>query len=116
MASNDGDAERRIQAKLERLGEDHPHCALCGEDDPRKLQRHHIRKRRYGDEKVIHCLNCHAGASDAQLDHPQPSPRPTNQERIAHLLLGMADYCAALQPTLTRSALELLEDKGDSQS
>ena len=114
MTPNDGDAERRVQAKLERLGEDHPHCALCGEDGALKLQRHHIAGRRFIDDTVIHCLNCHVGASDAQLDHPQPTPRPSSAERIAHLLLGMADYCAALQPTLTRSALELLE--GDDQS
>jgi hypothetical protein len=45
--------------QLERLGTNEPGCVVCGEDDPSYLELHHIPGRKFGDELVIVCRNCH---------------------------------------------------------
>jgi 5-methylcytosine-specific restriction endonuclease McrA len=84
--------ERRRQAQLERLGTNTPRCVVCGEDDSRCLELHHLAGRKFGDELVIVCRNCHRKLSDAQKDNPKPqADAPSFEERLAHFLLGVAD-------------------------
>ena len=85
-------AEQRRQARLERLGELVPVCRVCGEADDRTLQRHHLAGQAYGDEQVTVCANCHYKLSDAQADHPNDGPEAPFLVRLAHHLLGRADF------------------------
>jgi hypothetical protein len=85
-------AEQRRQARLERLGELVPVCAICGESDDRTLQRHHLAARAYGEEQVTVCANCHYKLSDAQADHPTDGPEAPLLVCLAHHLLGRADF------------------------
>ena len=64
------DTEAREQARLQRLGTNEPRCGVCGEDDSRTLEKHHIEGRAHGETLAIVCRNCHRKLSDAQLDHP----------------------------------------------
>jgi len=85
--------EREIRKRKaqERLGKKNLRC-FCGETSPLCFEAHHIAQRRYSGELYDVCKNCHAKASDLQNDHPKPlGGEPTQQERFAHMLLGLAD-------------------------
>jgi len=84
--------ERRRQAALERLGTNDPRCTICGEDDWRCSERHHVAGRRFDEFIVIVCRNCHRKQSDSQRDHARTANKPPNQmDCIGHFLLGLAD-------------------------
>ncbi len=115
-----GPAEQRRQSRFERLGTDAPACRVCGETDDRVLQRHHLAGQAYGDELVPVCANCHYKLSDAQADHPgQPrlpggdlapmgDEEPPFLVRLAHYLLGLADFAGEVSAKLHDSANALL--------
>ncbi len=84
--------EIRRQRAMERLGSNSPKCAICGENEPHCLERHHVAGQAFADDTVILCRNCHRKTSDTQKDHPERSKRrPDPLERIGHFLLGIAD-------------------------
>lgn len=92
MAAVKKDMEARRQDALDRLGEDHPVCVTCGEDDPRCLELNHVAGRKYDDTVAPVCRNCHRKLSDDQRDHPDPiGQEPGLLERVGHFLLGLAD-------------------------
>ena len=103
-----GAPEKRRQARLERLGDLDPACVVCGEDDDRTLQRHHIPGHPYGDDLVTVCANCHYRLSDAQADHQAGEPEPPFLVRLAHYLLGLADLAGEVASKLRDSANALL--------
>lgn len=89
--------EMRKQNRLEKLGDNHPLCVICGEDNPHCLELHHIAGKTYGDDLCPVCRNCHRKLSDDQKDHPkQIGTPPTTIESIGHFLLGLADFLALL--------------------
>jgi hypothetical protein len=100
--------EQRRQARLERLGELDPACVVCGDDDDRALQRHHLAGQAYGEELATVCANCHYKLSDAQADHPSDGPPAPLLVRLAHYLLGLADFACEVAAKLRDSARELL--------
>jgi hypothetical protein len=102
--------KRRRQRRLERLGINTPRCVVCGEDDPSCLELHHIPGRKFSDELVIVCRNCHRRLSDAQKDHPrQEADPPSVVECIVHFLQGLADLFEQLVPQLRKIAKQLAE-------
>jgi hypothetical protein len=104
------DKETRKQKRLEDLGSNNPACTLCGENDDRTLESHHIAGRAFDDELVSLCRNCHRKLSDDQKDHPkQISKPPTNIETIGHLLLGLADFLALLVEKLRECGRFLIQ-------
>jgi hypothetical protein len=113
--------ERRKQAVLERLGTNSPQCVICVEGDPRCLEKHHLPGRKFGDDLVIVCRNCHRKLSDTQKDHPlQICTPPCLEERIAHFLHGLADLFELLIAKFREFADQLLtninhrnSEKGD---
>lgn len=89
--------EARKQKRLETLGSNNPVCTICGEDDWRCLEQHHIAGQAYGDDLCNVCRNCHRKLSDDQKDHPkQISKPPATIEAIGHFLIGLADFLALL--------------------
>lgn len=102
--------EIRKQARLEKLGTNHPLCVICGEDDWRCLEEHHISGQAYGNELVTVCRNCHRKLSDDQKDHPkQHIHKPNQYECIGHLLLGLADLFALLVERFRAIGQELIQ-------
>ena len=102
--------ERRRQARLERLGTNTPRCVVCGEGDPSCLELHHIPGRKFGDELVIVCRNCHRKLSDAQKDHTRAEADPPSVvDCIVHFLQGLADLFEQLVPQLRKMAKQLSE-------
>lgn len=91
------DKEIRKQRRLETLGSNNPVCVVCGENDWRCLEQHHIAGQAYGDDLCNVCRNCHRKLSDDQKDHPkQAGKNPATLETIGHLLLGLADLFSLL--------------------
>lgn len=101
-------AEQRRQARLERLGELDPACVVCGETDDRTLQRHHLAGQAYGEERETVCANCHYKLSDAQADRPNDGSEAPFLVRLAHYLLGLADFDAEVAAKQRDSANALL--------
>jgi hypothetical protein len=97
------DFETRRLARLRRLGSSNPVCVVCGEDDDRCLEKHHITYGQLRDEVAIICRNCHRKLSDAQKDQPPLTGDPVVDEvlyAIGRFLLGLADLFALLVETL----------------
>jgi hypothetical protein len=68
--------EKLIRRQRKLLGSGHsPLCYLCGVDDLRLLELHHIAGRANGEFAVPLCLNCHAIQSDFQEDFRDGLPR-----------------------------------------
>ena len=89
----DRNKEIRKQKRLEMLGSNNPVCIICGENDWRCLEQHHIAGQKYSDDLCNICRNCHRKLSDSQRDHPkQIAKKPSKNETIGHTLLGLADF------------------------
>jgi 5-methylcytosine-specific restriction endonuclease McrA len=103
--------ERRRQARLERLGTNTPRCVVCGEDDSRCLERSHLAGRKFTDDIVILCRNCHRKTSESEKDHPAPkSDVPSDSECLRHFLLGLADLFELLVERFREFAKRLTAD------
>jgi hypothetical protein len=119
MNEHELNRERRTQRALERLGTTNPRCFFCDCNDPLALELHHIAGRGYADDLVIVCRNCHRRLSDSQKDHPPSiSNPPSDPERIAHFLFGLADLFELLVKRLREFAERLfaLETQSQDQS
>ena len=102
--------ERRKQARLDKLGTNDPHCAMCGESDWRIIEQHHVAD--YGRDKtvVLLCRNCHRKVSDDQKDNPAPlACGEPMLETIGHFLLGLADMLRTIAPRLQAFGRWLIE-------
>ena len=105
------DYQTRHLARLERLGQSNPVCVVCGEDDPRCLELHHITYGRVRDEVAIVCRNCHRKLSDMQKDQPPLTGDPVVDEvlyAIGRFLLGLAELFALLVETLREFGEDLI--------
>ena len=88
------DKEDRLEKHCRRLDTHDAECVICGESDPRCLEKHHLAGEKHGDDLVTVCRNCHRKLSDDQLDHaPGREPNPESKEAaIGHFLLGLCDF------------------------
>jgi hypothetical protein len=109
MDSKEYHREVRRQRRLEVLGNNDPRCGLCGEDDDRVLELHHVAGRKYDDATVIVCRNCHRRLSDGQYDHPKARPDADPLlTSIGHFLLGLADMLHLVAERLIAFGEDLL--------
>ncbi len=93
--------EVRLQAALERLGSNNPHCAICNEGTPFCLERHHIGGRAHDGVTAILCRNCHRKQTEMQKEHPVAKPGSDPLlAAIAAVLFGLADILDAVKDRL----------------
>ena len=104
----DPDDERRRQTAYRRLGSTEPRCIVCGEDDWRCLELHHIAGHTFDDQAVILCRNCHRKQSDPTANTIDPIAPPI-MDRAGHLLLGLAQFLAELVARLRTYGQQLLD-------
>ena len=104
----DPDDERRRQAAYRRLGSSEPQCIVCGEDDWRCLELHHVAGRAYDELGVILCRNCHRKQSDPSSNAANPTDPPM-LERAGRFLLGLYALFAELLSRLRVFGQQLLE-------
>jgi len=109
MDDNDMEREFRRQRRLERLGCNDPHCGMCGENDDRALEAHHVAGRKHDPATVILCRNCHRKVSDDQRDRP-PFEADTDPllYAIGSFLLGLADMLRIVLAKLNEFGLALM--------
>lgn len=109
--------ERAKQTRLEKLETNHPVCMACPEDHWAVFEDHHVGGCRYCELKIRHCKNCHAKATALQKGHPPVSrERPTMEECIGRLLMGLADFFELLIKTLREYGTYLIETYGSGSS
>lgn len=102
--------EARRRVAIERLGSMNTACAVCGEDDPHCLERHHVAGQAFGDDCVPVCRNCHRKLSEAQKVHPAATEgESTWLEKVAYFLLGLADLLLFAAANLKKFASELID-------
>jgi len=85
----DKETYKKTSRKQCRFGEVRLACSICGEDDPRVIETHHIFGRNNSDETIPLCLNCHAKDTDDQNKIP-PKARSKNaspQEKLGFRLV-----------------------------
>jgi hypothetical protein len=115
MDEKDLERERRRQAALDRLGTNNPSCIICGENNWRVLERHHIAGRARDKTTVIVCRNCHRKLSDAQKDHQREVDETASlQMQVGQFLLGLCDLFLLLVEKL-RAFGEQLIGSADGQ-
>lgn len=112
------DPESRKSNALDRLGTEHPCCRICGNSDWRCLELHHVAGRKYSDDLVIVCRNCHAILSDDQRDHPDKmNPNvPDFLEQLGQFLLGLGDFFALLAERLKGFGKQLLAQISETEN
>ena len=104
-------AEIRQQKRQLRTGKTDPRCGMCGETDLRCLEEHHVAQRRFDEDTVTVCRNCHRKLSDCQLAHPKSiGGEPDILERIGHFLLGLADMLGIAVEKLREFGKHLIEN------
>ena len=64
--STHSDKDDRVEQHYRRVGTHEPRCLICGETDPRCLEKHHIAGRRHHEDTALVCRNCHRKLSDSQ--------------------------------------------------
>lgn len=102
--------ERRKQRRLEVLGSNEPRCGMCGEDDWRCLELHHVADHGRDEATARICRNCHRKVSDDQKDHPAFDPDADPMlDRIGHFLLGLADMLRLIVEKLYAFGLTLID-------
>lgn len=96
---------------LRRLGGRNPACSSCMEDDPRCLELHHIAGRKFSDDVVCLCRNCHRKLSDDQIDHPTEKSGLRKSTLIQlRKLLGRADMFRDLAEQDEAEAISIFEN------
>lgn len=103
MPTKHPDKEDRLEQHYRRVDTHEPRCVICGETDPRCLEKHHIAGRRYHDGTALVCRNCHRKLSDDQLDHaPNTRAQPVEGKltAIGLFLLGLCDFLIMVVQTL----------------
>jgi len=109
MNDNDLAAERRKQKRLAALGSNKPLCGICGEQDWRTLELHHVAGRHHDDEMVPLCRNCHRKVSDDQKNYAPFDPAADAMlSSIGHFLLGLADMLRIIVTKLSEFGLALI--------
>ncbi|RJF85539.1 hypothetical protein [Sphingomonas cavernae] len=102
--------EARKQRRLEVLGSNEPFCGMCGENDWRCIELHHVADHGRDDTTVRICRNCHRKVSDDQKDHSAFDPNAEPMlDSIGHFLIGLADMLRIIIEKLHAFGLALIE-------
>lgn len=106
MRSEDAKRRARLERKWRRLGHA-GRCVVCGEDDLRCLEAHHVAGQANDPAMIVPvCANCHARLSWEQSQWPEGLIRGGSRDRAA--LHGINDL-AREQAALIARLLEGLE-------
>jgi hypothetical protein len=104
----DPEEETRRQAAYRRLRSVDPRCVVCGEDDWRCLELHHVAGGAYDDLGAILCRNCHRKQGDPATNGRRPTDPPI-LERAGQFCVGLAALLAEIVTRLRAYGRELLE-------
>ena len=101
----------RKQQAHQRLQSRTPKCAICGEADWRCLEKDHLAGRKFTEELIVLCANCHKKRTDSQKDQPPTVSGPiTEQERKGRTVLGVVEHARQLCDLLEPLARELIHE------
>jgi hypothetical protein len=119
MSSKHPDKEDRLEQHYRRVGTRAPRCIICGESDPRCLEKHHLAGRRYHEDTVLVCRNCHRKLSDDQRDHVQrgqEEPVEGKRTTFALFVLGLCDFLLLIVQRLREFAYWLINESENKEA
>jgi len=93
MTNKYQDEETRREQDYHRLRTRNPICVTCGySDHPSAMELAHIIPRKFDDDAVVLCTNCHRTQSDTEKDYSyNPTSDNSQMETIGRYLLSIAD-------------------------
>lgn len=68
------------------------YCEICGHSD-RKLEEHHIRGQKHGNECITVCYECHTKLTDSQRLWDRSWLDQDSENKDSFLKLGLIDIC-----------------------
>lgn len=75
------------------------------------MDKDHVAGRKFSDDVVVICANCHRKRTDSQKDHPPLISSPvTKSECWGRLILGAVDLLRQLCEMLEPLGLEMIRD------
>jgi len=88
-------------------------CVICGEDDPRVIEMHHLDGRNNSDETIPLCKNHHTIVTDDQNKLP-PKARSKNaspQEKLGYLLVTHGSLLELMGKTQKNLGYEMIHNE-----
>jgi len=111
MTNNYHDEETRREKDYQRLRTRNPICVGCGySDHPAALELAHIAPRKFHDDGVVLCSNCHRVQSDTEKDYSYaPQSDNPEMETIGRYLLALSEFFQMIATRMFKYAEWLLE-------
>jgi hypothetical protein len=109
MRSLDKETFRKTVKRQIREGEARPACSVCGEDDPKVIESHHLLGRNNSDEEIPLCLNHHAMITEEQ-NKVSPQARSSSaspQQKLGYLLVTIGALLELIGKNLKRIGHEV---------
>jgi len=96
----------RREAKQRRRVEPDAVCVGCGESAPYLLEEHHVMGKAHGPDRTAPlCKNCHAKATQGQLQEEVPLSATNNTlDRVAAIFDALAAFFRFLADSFNRLA------------
>lgn len=94
MTTEKFETKREIEQVMRKVLEN-PVCIICGEQDPRVIQRHHLLGRRVSDVTGPLCANCHAKITSGQ-NYLVNKSKTWKSDSPAYAFYTYAALCKAL--------------------
>ncbi|MHB8360227.1 MAG: HNH endonuclease [Thermoplasmataceae archaeon] len=66
-------------------------CEICSSN--KKLEEHHVRGKKHGNETIAVCLECHTTLTDKQRLWDRSWLDPDSENKDAFLEIGLIDIC-----------------------
>jgi len=84
-------------------------CEICSSD--KKLELHHIRGRKHGNETITVCYNCHKELSIKQRLWDRSWLDPYSDNKDAFLVLGLIDICELKYQKTGKEIFKIFSEK-----
>ena len=84
-------------------------CEICSSN--KKLEQHHVRGRKHGNECITVCQGCHKRLTDKQRLWDRSWLDPDSENRDAFLICGIIDVCELIYEKTSKEIFKIFSDK-----
>jgi len=111
MTNKYQDEETRREKDFRRLRTRNPICLGCGySEHPAALELAHIAPRKFDDDAIVLCSNCHRAQSDTEKDFSyRPTSNNPQMETIGRYMLSVSDLLKLIAAKFEEFGRWLLE-------
>lgn len=83
-------------------------CEICSSN--KKLEQHHVRGRKHGNECITVCQECHKTLTDKQRLWDRSWFEPDSENRDAFLIRGLIDVCELIYEKTSKEIFKIFSD------